>query len=93
MADKIEVKLDFDAQDVQRQLMRLEEREIPFAMALTATRTAKAAQLALKDEISRVFDNPTPWILNSTYILAAKKAIPKLLFMLVSGAVHLRQLR
>lgn len=77
MADKIEVKLDFDAQDVQRQLMRLEEREIPFAMALTATRTAKAAQLALKDEISRVFDNPTPWILNSTYILAAKKSDPK----------------
>ncbi|EKZ8209231.1 hypothetical protein RE977_004950, partial [Salmonella enterica] len=37
VADKIEVKLDFDAQDVQRQLMRLEEREIPFAMALTAT--------------------------------------------------------
>ncbi|EOF5361222.1 hypothetical protein ACK1QH_004440 [Salmonella enterica] len=77
VADKIEVKLDFDAQDVQRQLMRLEEREIPFAMALTATRTAKAAQLALKDEISRVFDNPTPWILNSTYILAAKKSDPK----------------
>lgn len=77
VADKIEVKLDFDAQDVQRQLMCLEEREIPFAMALTATRTAKAAQLALKDEISRVFDNPTPWILNSTYILAAKKSDPK----------------
>ncbi|SUH04000.1 Uncharacterised protein [Salmonella enterica subsp. enterica] len=58
MADKIEVKLDFDAQDIQRQLMRLEEREIPFAMALTATRTAKAAQLALKDEISPSIRQP-----------------------------------
>lgn len=77
VADNIEVKLDFDAQVIQRQLIRLEEREIPFAMALTATRTAKAAQMALKDEIGRVFDNPTPWILNSTYILAAKKNNPK----------------
>lgn len=77
VVDNIEVKLDFDAQVIQRQLIRLEEREIPFAMALTATRTAKAAQMALKDEIGRVFDNPTPWILNSTYILAAKKNNPK----------------
>lgn len=76
MADKIEVKMDFDARDVQRQLQRLEQREIPFAMVLTATRTAKAAQEALKGEINKVFDNPTPWIQNSTYVLAAKKSDP-----------------
>lgn len=74
MTDKIEVKMDFSAQDVQRQLKRLEEREIPFAMALTATRTAKAAQLAIKDEINRVFDNPTPWIQNSSYVQPASKS-------------------
>ncbi len=76
MGGKIEVKMDFTAQDIQRQLKRLEEREIPFAMALTATRTAKAAQGAIRDEINQVFDNPTPWIQNSTYVLAAKKSDP-----------------
>lgn len=76
MADKIEVKMDFNAQDIQRQLTRIEQREVPFAMALAATRTAKAAQTALKAEINRVFDNPTPWIQNSTYVLAAKKSDP-----------------
>ena len=76
MADRIEIKMDFSSQDTQRQLQRLEERELPFAMALTATRTAKASQAAIKDEINRVFDRPTPWIQNSTYVLAAKKSDP-----------------
>ncbi|ELF6242303.1 hypothetical protein RBG50_005070, partial [Escherichia coli] len=48
MADRIEIKMDFSSQDIQRQLQRLEERELPFAMALAATRTAKASQAAIK---------------------------------------------
>ena len=76
MADRIEIKMDFSSQDIQRQLQRLEERELPFAMALAATRTAKASQAAIKNEINRVFDRPTPWIQNSTYVLAAKKSDP-----------------
>ena len=54
MADRIEIKMDFSSQDIQRQLQRLEERELPFAMALAATRTAKASQAAIKNEINRV---------------------------------------
>ena len=76
MADRIEIKMDFSSQDIQRQLQRLEERELPFAMALAATRTAKASRAAIKNEINRVFDRPTPWIQNSTYVLAAKKSDP-----------------
>ncbi|WP_145517787.1 hypothetical protein [Yersinia mollaretii] len=77
MADNIEVKLDFSAKEIERQLIRLESREIPFALALSATRTAQRAQAAIKQEISRVFDRPTPWILNSTYVLAASKKDPR----------------
>lgn len=29
MADRIEIKMDFSSQDIQRQLQRLEERELP----------------------------------------------------------------
>lgn len=77
MASNIEVKMDFAAKAVEQQLKRIESREIPFAMALAATRTAKVAQKAIKKEIGKVFDNPTPWILNSTYVLAASKKDPR----------------
>lgn len=77
MADNLELKLSFSASEVQRQLTRIGESELPFAMALTATRVAQAAQKAIKREIENVFDNPTPWIKNSTYILAANKSDPK----------------
>ncbi|CNK29575.1 Uncharacterised protein [Yersinia aldovae] len=77
MDNHIELKLDFSAKKIEQQLIRLGSREIPFALALTATRTAQRAQEAIKQEISRVFDRPTPWILNSTYVLAASKKDPQ----------------
>lgn len=72
----IQIKANFTLAGVQEQLKRLETREIPFAMALIATRTAQASQAGIRQEMERVFDNPTPWILNSTYVKAAKKGDP-----------------
>lgn len=49
---------------------------IPFAVVKALTRTAKLAQLAIRDEMVRVFDRPTPYTLNSTYVRPATKAQP-----------------
>mgnify|MGYP000844727299 FL=1 len=48
-------------------------RRVPFAVVKALTRTAKAGQEAVKSEIRSVFDRPTPYTLNSTYIRPATR--------------------
>lgn len=49
------------------------ERQLPFAIALSLTRTVQAVQKAEIHEMGDVFDRPTRYTLNSTYIEPATK--------------------
>lgn len=68
---KIEVKQDLER--VRRDLGAVRE-QVPFAAALALTRTAQGAQVAVRQEMIRVFDRPTPFTLGSTFIKPATKA-------------------
>jgi len=54
-------------------LTDLERNQIPFAMALTLTQTAKMVERRLVDEIRTVFDRPTRWTTNSLRVFPATK--------------------
>ena len=48
-------------------------KQVPFAMAKALTQTAIQAQTDIVQAMARVFDRPTPYTLNSTYIQPATK--------------------
>ncbi|MBU1330884.1 MAG: hypothetical protein KJ884_02085 [Gammaproteobacteria bacterium] len=54
-------------------LTYLEREQLPFAAALTLTRTAQEVEKGLVDEMSSVFDRPTRATLNSLFIQPATK--------------------
>jgi hypothetical protein len=65
-----------DTREIERAMSRLSadaRRQIPFATALALTRTAKAAEKDLRNEIRTEFDRPTPYIQRGTFIVPAKK--------------------
>lgn len=47
--------------------------QVPFATSLALNRTAEFAKSALRVEISRVFDRPKPFVVNSIFIKRASK--------------------
>lgn len=61
--------------DAERLLNFLESvpRQIPFSMALALTKLAQAARDAIKEEMPKVFDRPTPYTINSVRMTPAKK--------------------
>ncbi|MDO6489309.1 phage tail protein [Colwellia sp. 6_MG-2023] len=62
--------------DAIKSLDALEREQLPFALALTATWTAQDVQAAEKKVIASVFDNPSPYVINSVRVKAAKKNNP-----------------
>lgn len=64
-----------DVQNLMRR-MSAHEKQFPYAIALALTRTAKDAQPAVQARMQKDFDRPTPYTLNSTYVLPAKKTDP-----------------
>jgi hypothetical protein len=48
-------------------------KQIPFAMAKALTQTAIQAQTDIAQAMTQVFDRPTPYTLNSTYVIPATK--------------------
>lgn len=65
--------------DVRHNLPGLEraladgEKQVRFAAAVALTRTAKDVQDGIKAEMRKVFDRPTPWTLNATYLQRATR--------------------
>ncbi|MFI8479650.1 hypothetical protein ACIGCM_03675 [Pseudomonas sp. NPDC078700] len=54
-------------------LTDLEKKQLPFATALTLTRTAEKVEQRLVGEMRTVFDRPTSWTLNSLRVFPATK--------------------
>jgi hypothetical protein len=61
---------------VSRQLSALVYRQLPFAEARSVTELAQLAAVAEKAAIPQVFDNPTPFTVNSVAVQAARKDLP-----------------
>ncbi|MGJ0507618.1 MAG: hypothetical protein ACR652_10895 [Methylocystis sp.] len=69
----LSVKIEVPIAETLKELNRI-QRQIPFGVALGLTRTAMATRVALREEMQRVFDRPTPYTLNSMQVTPAKKA-------------------
>ena len=54
--------------------IQAEQKKIKISAAIALTKTAKAAQVELRAEMIKVFDRPTPFALNGTYIKPATVA-------------------
>lgn len=52
-------------------LLQLAARDIPFAIAVSLTKTAKEVQAAEIGEMQRAFDRPTPFALRGTFVKPA----------------------
>jgi len=52
-------------------LLQADRKRINTSAAIALTRVAKSAQAEIRTEMQRVFDRPTPYALNSTYVKPA----------------------
>jgi hypothetical protein len=66
------ISVKHEIQRIGRNAQRI-ERQLPFAIALALTRTVQGVQKAEIHEMRDVFDRPTRYTLNSTYIEPATK--------------------
>ena len=67
----ISVKTDIDK--LLPKLAAVGSRQAPFAVAMALTKTGQKAQAEVKKAMPNVFDRPTPYTLNSTYLRPATK--------------------
>ncbi len=58
---------------LEAQLSNLEREQLPFAMVTTINQVAGEVQAAIRAEMSKVFDRPTPTTLNSLKVWKANK--------------------
>lgn len=58
-----------DVKSATRELNRVQREQVPFATSKAINEVLKTAAPAVKDEMRRVFDRPTPWTLNSYRVL------------------------
>lgn len=81
---------DFETQGLDqaiKDLDALEREQLPFALALTATWTAQDIQAEEKKVIARVFDNPSPYVINSVLVKSARKDNPIAAVWVSEGSV------
>jgi hypothetical protein len=71
---ELSVKSNVDA--VSRGLSDLVYQQLPFAEARSVTELAKLAAVAERAAMPQVFDNPTPFTVNSVAVEPARKALP-----------------
>ena len=71
MSVLISVKTTLD--QWRAQMTTVQREQIPFAAAVALNDCAEIAQLNIRDDEKRVFDRPTPYTLDSTYVRRASK--------------------
>lgn len=70
----MELKITIDTKALKQRLGDIVDRQLPFAAARALTQTAKQAQAAVRTRMTQVFDRPTAYTLNSTFVRPATKA-------------------
>lgn len=68
----MQIKIDTNIAAVQQALKKAAS-QVPFALAVAMNKTVEKALVAVRAEMPRVFDNPTPWVLNSLRVKRATK--------------------
>lgn len=69
----MDLKVTINTSALKQRLGDVVERQLPFAIARALTQTAKEAQAAVRREMVGVFDRPTSYTLNSTFVRPATK--------------------
>lgn len=69
----MQIKLDVKGLDAVQTMFRVATSQMPYATALALNAVAADAQKAVQAEMRQVFDNPTPWVINSLRIKRATK--------------------
>ena len=69
----LQISMTQDLDRLRSEVATIHRDQIPFATALALTRTADAARASIRQEMSRRFDRPTPFILASLFIEPATK--------------------
>ncbi|MBC8729425.1 hypothetical protein [Paraburkholderia sp. UCT2] len=72
----LELSIRSNIEAVSRKLSALAYRQLPFAEAHTVTELAKLAADAERNALPQVFDNPTPFTVNSVAVQPARKGTP-----------------
>lgn len=72
----IEIKTTSNFQELNRAMRLLGEKQLPFALALAATKTGQRIRKTLLEEMADKFDKPTPQTLKSLYLKGGTKAKP-----------------
>lgn len=72
----MQVKATADIEHLSRALSSLGQKQLPFALALAATKMAQRIQRAERTALKQHLDNPTATTLNSLYVKPAKKGNP-----------------
>lgn len=67
------VSVKDDMQRVLRQLDNFDRRQVPFVIAKALTATAQDAKKDLVAVLPRIFENPTPYTMNSIFVSGANK--------------------
>ncbi len=69
----MELRITDNIKEVTRYLDGIAKEQAPFATAVAITRTAKHVDAELRATLGSVFDNPTSYIVRSTFSTSAKK--------------------
>src|SRR5690606_9175761 len=69
------LRVRIESQPAMASLNRL-EKQFRFAQAVALTRTAQFAQMDIRSKLPKLFDRPTPYTQNSTYVRRATPAKP-----------------
>lgn len=69
----LEFRVTGDVRAIEKHLTSLAKDQVPFATALALTKTAQFVQRKIIDEMSRAFDRPKKYTLNSTWVRPATK--------------------
>lgn len=71
------IQIHWDSRGLTTWLDDVTQKQIPFATALALTRTGQKIKAEERATVSRVFDRPTPWTLNSLMLKPATKQKPE----------------
>ena len=69
----LELSFRTNIKQLEKELDAFVRKQLPFATAQALTATAKAVQLAERENMAKVLDRPTPFTLNSIRVKAARK--------------------
>lgn len=68
----MQIRIDTNIKEVQ-EAMKKAASQVPFALSVAINASAEKAKELVKAEMPRVFDRPTPWVLNSLRVKRSTK--------------------